>query len=54
MRVDKKAEAGEIRFVVVDERGQAYLRAVPDAVVAEVIEACAAGGGDTDAGALRV
>ena len=54
MRVDKKAEAGEIRFVVVDEHGQAFVRAVPDAVVAEVIEACAAGGGDTDAGTLRV
>ncbi|WP_334136172.1 3-dehydroquinate synthase [Tepidimonas sp.] len=40
MRVDKKADAGAIRFVVVDEAGHAEVRAVPDAVVAEVIEAC--------------
>lgn len=40
MRVDKKAEGGQIRFVVVDEAGHAWVRAVPDALVAEVIEAC--------------
>ncbi|MEW6694600.1 MAG: 3-dehydroquinate synthase [Pseudomonadota bacterium] len=40
MRVDKKAEGGATRFVVVDEQGHAALQAVPDAVVAEVIEAC--------------
>jgi len=39
MRVDKKAEGGQIRFVLVDEQGAAHLRAVPDALVAEVIEA---------------
>jgi 3-dehydroquinate synthase len=37
MRLDKKAEAGEIRFVVVDAIGHALLRAAPDAVVREVI-----------------
>ncbi len=37
MRVDKKAEAGEIRFVLIDGPGKAVLRAVPDAVVARVI-----------------
>ncbi len=37
MRVDKKAEAGEIRFVLIDGPGKAVLRAVPDAVVAQVI-----------------
>lgn len=37
MRVDKKAEGGEIRFVLIDGPGKAVLRAAPDAVVAEVI-----------------
>jgi len=40
MRVDKKAEAGEIRFVVIDGPGRAVVRAAPDALVREVIEAC--------------
>ncbi len=40
MRVDKKAEGGEIRFVVMDGPGQAALRAAPDALVREVIDAC--------------
>ncbi len=40
MRVDKKAEAGAIRFVLVDDAGQAHLLPVPDEVVAQVIEAC--------------
>lgn len=43
MRLDKKAEAGEIRFVVVEAPGRAGVRAAPDALVREVIEArCAA------------
>ncbi|MGC4394773.1 3-dehydroquinate synthase [Hydrogenophaga sp. T2] len=37
MRVDKKSEAGEIRFVLIDGPGRAVLRPVPDAVVADVI-----------------
>lgn len=40
MRVDKKAEAGEIRFVLVDDAGQAHVRPAPDAWVAEVVDAC--------------
>ncbi|MDO9399981.1 MAG: 3-dehydroquinate synthase [Polaromonas sp.] len=40
MRVDKKAEAGEIRFVVIDGPGSAALRSAPDALVREVIDAC--------------
>ena len=40
MRVDKKAEAGEIRFVVIDGPGRAVLRTVQDALVREVIDAC--------------
>lgn len=40
MRVDKKAEAGEIRFVVIDGPGRAALRTAPDALVREVIDAC--------------
>jgi 3-dehydroquinate synthase len=39
MRVDKKAEAGEIKFVLIDGPGQAVVRGAPDALVAEVIEA---------------
>ncbi len=38
MRVDKKAEAGEIRFVLIDPPGQASLKPASDAVVADVIE----------------
>ncbi|HET8746114.1 MAG TPA: 3-dehydroquinate synthase [Ramlibacter sp.] len=37
MRVDKKAEAGEIRFVVIERPGQAAVRAAPDDQVREVL-----------------
>ena len=37
MRVDKKAEAGEIRFVVIEAMGQAAVRPAPDALVRAVI-----------------
>jgi 3-dehydroquinate synthase len=40
MRVDKKAEAGEIKFVVIDRPGTAAVRGAPDALVREVIEYC--------------
>jgi 3-dehydroquinate synthase len=40
MRVDKKAEAGSIRFVVVANEGVAQVRTAPDALVAQVIDAC--------------
>ena len=40
MRVDKKAEAGEIKFVVIDRPGSAVVRGAPDALVREVIEHC--------------
>jgi 3-dehydroquinate synthase len=39
MRVDKKAEAGEIRFVLIDGPGRACVRGAPDALVAQVIDA---------------
>lgn len=39
MRVDKKAEAGAIRFVLIDKLGQAKVTAAPDELVAAVIEA---------------
>ena len=42
MRVDKKAEGGEIRFVLIDGPGRAVMRAAPDALVREVIDACCA------------
>ena len=42
MRVDKKSEAGEIRFVVIDGPGKAAVRAAPDALVREVIDRCCA------------
>jgi 3-dehydroquinate synthase len=39
MRVDKKAQAGEIRFVVIESPGRAGVRGAPDTVVEQVIEA---------------
>ena len=43
MRLDKKSDAGEIRFVLVDGRGKAVVQGAPDALVAEVIaESCRA------------
>ena len=40
MRVDKKSEAGDIRFVLIDAPGSAVVRAAPDALVREVIDVC--------------
>jgi 3-dehydroquinate synthase len=40
MRVDKKAEAGEIRFVVIDRPGHAAVRGAPDEVVRQVLADC--------------
>ncbi len=42
MRVDKKAEGGEIRFVVIDGPGRAVVRPAPDALVRQVIDRCCA------------
>jgi 3-dehydroquinate synthase len=39
MRVDKKAEGGSIRFVVLEAPGRAAVRGATDEIVAEVIEA---------------
>ena len=43
MRVDKKADAGQIQFVLVNGQGKATVGPAPDALVAEVINACCAG-----------
>lgn len=40
MQVDKKSEAGEIRFVLIDGAGKACMRAAPDALVREVVDTC--------------
>ena len=40
MRVDKKAEAGETKFVVIDRPGSAAVHTAPEALVREVIEHC--------------
>ena len=42
MRVDKKAQAGDIRFVLINRPGHAVVRGAPDALVAEVLQACCA------------
>ncbi len=42
MRLDKKAEGGEIKFVVIDGPGNASVRSAPDALVREVIHDCCA------------
>jgi 3-dehydroquinate synthase len=39
MRVDKKSEAGEIRFVLIEALGRAGMHGAPDAMVAEVLAA---------------
>ena len=38
MRVDKKADAGQTRFVVIDSPGSAVLRSAPEALVLRVIQ----------------
>ena len=40
MRVDKKSEGGEIKFVLIDGPGKAMVRGAPEALVREVIDAC--------------
>jgi len=40
MRIDKKSEAGAIRFVLIDGPGKAVVRTAPVALVREVIDAC--------------
>jgi len=42
MRIDKKAEGGEIRFVLIDGPGRAVVRPAPDALVRLVIDDCCA------------
>lgn len=42
MRLDKKSEAGEIRFVVIDGPGRALIQPAPDALVRDVIDLCCA------------
>jgi len=40
MRLDKKSQAGEIKFVLIDQPGRAVLRGAPDDVVRQVIDTC--------------
>jgi 3-dehydroquinate synthase len=42
MRVDKKSEGGEIRFVVIDAPGRASMRPAPESLVRDVLRACTA------------
>ena len=42
MRLDKKSEAGDIRFVVIDSPGRAVVRPAPESVVREVLQHCTA------------
>ena len=42
MRLDKKAEGGDIKFVVIQSPGQAGVQGAPDDWVREVIHACCA------------
>ena len=42
MQIDKKSEAGELRFVVINGPGQAAVRTAPNAMVREVIATCCA------------
>ncbi len=38
MRLDKKSEAGQIKFVLIDQPGRVVVRPAPDELVAQVIE----------------
>lgn len=40
MRIDKKAEAGEIQFVLIKQSGQCIIQSAPDDLVREVIALC--------------
>jgi 3-dehydroquinate synthase len=40
MRVDKKAQDGDIKFVLIDGPGRAVVRSAPDALVRQVIDDC--------------
>jgi len=40
MRMDKKSQGGELRFVLIDGAARAAVRAAPQALVREVIDAC--------------
>jgi 3-dehydroquinate synthase len=40
MRLDKKSDAGEIKFVLIGGPSKAIVRGAPDAMVREVIDAC--------------
>jgi 3-dehydroquinate synthase len=42
MRLDKKAEGGDIKFVVIQSPGQAAVQGAPDQMVREVIAHCCA------------
>jgi len=42
MRLDKKAEAGDLRFVVIEAPGRAAVRPAPEALVRQVLEQCTA------------
>ena len=42
MRVDKKAQAGQIRFVLINAPGQAQVMGAEDTLVAQVIDECCA------------
>src|SRR5438093_10769011 len=54
MRVDKKAEGGEMRFVVIESLGNATMRPAPDAVVRDVLDACTRCSEGVHARALRL
>ena len=43
MRVDKKAQDGDIRFVLLDEPGSASMRGAPEPLVRDVIATCCEG-----------
>jgi 3-dehydroquinate synthase len=40
MRIDKKAEGGELRFVLIEQVGRAVVRGVPEPLLRETLAAC--------------
>ena len=44
MRMDKKSDAGNIKFIVINDAGRATMQGAPDSLVRDVIDRCCSRG----------